>query len=75
MQSQWRYYRPFVSPFDPCPPQPVKRYVVPPNLQIHFQPPNLPQYPPLKALRRGVLWPMLYSPYEGGGDLPVGEER
>jgi spore coat protein JA len=29
-----------------------------------FQRPNLEQFPPMIALKRGVLWPALYSPYE-----------
>jgi spore coat protein JA len=62
---QERAWYPFVSPFDPCPPIRVKKYVVPPNQYILFQPPGLPQYPPREALKRGTLWPLLYSPYEG----------
>ncbi|HZG17484.1 MAG TPA: spore coat associated protein CotJA [Candidatus Bathyarchaeia archaeon] len=73
MQSQWRYWKPYISPFDPCPPQTVKRYVVPVNQYIVFQAPGLPQYPPHKALRRGTLWPSLYSPYDGRGDQGAGE--
>jgi spore coat protein JA len=73
VQSQWRYYKPYVSPYDPCPPQTVKRYVVPPNQFITFQPPNLPQYPPMQALKKGVLWPLLYSPYDGRGDRRTGD--
>jgi len=61
--SQWREWRPYVSPCDPCPPMWVKRYVVPPNLFIPFQPPNLPQFSLDEALYRGTLWPALYSPY------------
>ncbi|WP_277613416.1 spore coat associated protein CotJA [Brevibacillus humidisoli] len=68
MHSQIRIYYPYVSPFDPCPPMRVKTYVVPPQLFLGFQPENLAQYSPHKALRRGVLWPALYSPYEGRGD-------
>jgi len=64
MQNQVREWYPFVGPFDPCPPMRVKYYVVPPNLFIPFQPPNLPQFPLAEALRRGTLWPALYSPYE-----------
>lgn len=62
--NQWREYAPFVSPFDPCPPRRVKRYIVPPNQYMVFQRPNLEQFPPMIALKRGVLWPALYSPYE-----------
>lgn len=68
LHSQYRYYYPYVSPFDPCPPQRVKRYIVPINLFINFQPPNLPQFSPMEALKHGVLWPDLYSPYDGLGD-------
>jgi spore coat protein JA len=64
LNSQVREYYPYVSPFDPCPPQRVKTYMVPPNLFIGFQPPNLPQFQPMEALMYGVLWPALYSPYE-----------
>ncbi|ALS26877.1 spore coat protein CotJA [Paenibacillus sp. 32O-W] len=62
--SQYREYMPFIGPFDPCPPIRVKTYVVPPNQFIPFQPMNLPQFPLHEALRRGTLWPALYSPYE-----------
>ncbi|MBA4550771.1 spore coat associated protein CotJA [Thermoactinomyces vulgaris] len=60
---QQRVWYPYISPLDPCPPQRVKTYVVAPNQFLGFQPPGLPQYPPHKALRRGTLWPILYSPY------------
>jgi spore coat protein JA len=68
LHSEIRTYAPYVSPFDPCPPQRVKWYVVPPNLFMGFQPPNLPQFSPMEALQTGVLWPALYSTYEGRGD-------
>jgi spore coat protein JA len=29
-----------------------------------FQPPNLQQFPPKVALKKGTLWPALYDPYE-----------
>lgn len=64
MFSEYRYFRPFVSPFDPCPPKWVRRYIVPLQLFIGFQPPNLPQFSPTEALRHGTLWPALYSHYE-----------
>lgn len=63
MNSQTRVYFPYVSPFDPCPPIRVKTYQVPPQLFIGFQPENLPQFSPMEALKRGTLWPALYSPY------------
>jgi spore coat protein JA len=47
----------------------MKTFIVPPNLFLGFQPPNLPQFPPMEALHRGTLWPMLFSPYESRGDL------
>ncbi|UUZ80606.1 spore coat associated protein CotJA [Paenibacillus sp. P26] len=62
--DQVKEWYPFVGPFDPCPPITVKTYVTPPNLYIPYQPPGLPQFPPHEALRRGTLWPALYSPYE-----------
>ncbi|WNC17080.1 spore coat associated protein CotJA [Brevibacillus brevis] len=68
MYSQTRVYFPYVSPFDPCPPIRVKTYQVPPQLFMGFQPENLPQYPPMEALRRGVLWPALFSPYNPAPD-------
>ncbi len=64
MPHQYRYWYPFVSPFDPCPPIRVKKYSTPPQLFLGFQPPNLPQYPPKIALRAGTLWPVLFSPYK-----------
>ncbi|MFD1677436.1 spore coat associated protein CotJA [Alicyclobacillus fodiniaquatilis] len=63
--SQWREYRPYHSPFDPCSPR-LKRYVVAPNLFIEFQAEGLKQFSPHEALRRGTLWPDLYSPYPHG---------
>jgi spore coat protein JA len=63
MIDQVRYYQPYISPYDPCPPMKVKSYVVPPNVLIPFQPMNLPQFPPYEALKTGTLWPILYSPY------------
>jgi spore coat protein JA len=33
---------------------------------LGFQPPNLPQFSPQEALRKGTLWPILFSPYEPG---------
>lgn len=56
-------YMPFVSPFDPCPPIPVKTYSLQPSLFLGFQPPNLPQFSPYEALKHGTLWPILMSPY------------
>ncbi|WP_246026944.1 spore coat associated protein CotJA [Laceyella sacchari] len=61
--NQERTWYPYVSPFDPCPPLCKKTYVVPPNLFLGFQPPDLPQFPPNEALKRGTLWPIFYSPY------------
>ncbi|REK76452.1 spore coat associated protein CotJA [Paenibacillus paeoniae] len=72
--DQFRTYRPFLGPFDPCPPIQEKSYNVPPQLFISFQPPNLPQFSPYEALKYGTLWPALYGPYpdpsrkEAGGD-------
>lgn len=62
--NQVRYYKPFVGPFDPCPPILVKSYSTPPQLFISFQPPDLPQFSPIEALKHGTLWPSLFSPYD-----------
>ncbi|WP_245207914.1 spore coat associated protein CotJA [Sediminibacillus dalangtanensis] len=65
MFSQRKFYTPYTSPTDPCPPIEVKSYETPPQLYLGFQPPCLPQYATAKeALYRGTLWPALYSPYE-----------
>ncbi|MDI3327002.1 MAG: spore coat associated protein CotJA [Alicyclobacillaceae bacterium] len=65
MFTQQKVYHPYVGPFDPCPPVRIKTYQTPPQLYLGFQPPGLPQFPPREALRRGTLWPALFSPYEG----------
>ncbi|OXM15257.1 hypothetical protein CGZ75_00475 [Paenibacillus herberti] len=62
----YREWYPFRGPHDPCPPIGVKKYVIPPNQYILYQPTGLPQYPLEEALRLGTLWPALYSPYEPG---------
>lgn len=64
MSSQERVWVPFRGPFDPCPPIPYKTYVVPPNQYIAFQPSGWPQFSLPEALKKGTLWPALYSPYE-----------
>ncbi|MBP1995899.1 spore coat associated protein CotJA [Paenibacillus eucommiae] len=64
MYKQVRVYFPYVSPCDPCPPIREKAYLVPPQLFMSFQPPGLPQFSPYEALKRGTLWPALFSPYE-----------
>lgn len=62
--NQVGFFIPVRGPFDPCPPIKVKTYSLPPNLFIAFQPPGLPQFSPMEALKLGTLWPALYSPYE-----------
>ncbi|HHY21936.1 MAG TPA: spore coat associated protein CotJA [Bacilli bacterium] len=62
--TQRKFYRPYVSPFDPCPPIKVKSYETPPHLYMGFQPRGLPQFEAYVALRHGTLWPALFSPYE-----------
>jgi spore coat protein JA len=71
--AQWRDYMPYVGSCDPCPPIRVKWYVVPPNQYIVFQPMNLPQYSLDEALRRGTLWPALYSPYPSRREVKGGK--
>lgn len=68
MYTNYKTWTPFVGPHDPCPPIRVKTYSTPPNLYMGFQPPNFPQYSPAEALRKGTLWPALFSPYESKGD-------
>ncbi|MCL6516057.1 spore coat associated protein CotJA [Alicyclobacillus sp.] len=63
MDRQWRTYETYRSPFDPCAPRP-KTYIVPPNQYYVMQPKGLRQFAPREALKRGTLWPDLYSPYE-----------
>ncbi|WP_078546019.1 spore coat associated protein CotJA [Litchfieldia alkalitelluris] len=64
MQHPFRKsYVPYSSPFDPCRPIPKKTYVIPPNIVIGFQPPNLPQFSPKEALYAGTLWKPFYDPY------------
>lgn len=64
MDKQWRMYTPYHSPMDPCPPLSPKYYVVPPNQYVVVQPKALRQFAPREALRRGTLWPDLFSPYQ-----------
>ncbi|ERM18946.1 spore coat associated protein CotJA [Brevibacillus laterosporus] len=64
MSRNRKAYFPFIGPCDPCPPQRVVTYETPPQLYLGFQPPNLPQFDPCKALCLGTLWPALYTPYE-----------
>ena len=65
-------YVPFRGLFDPCPPIGEKYYSTPPNLYLGFQPPNLEQFTPQEALRKGTLWKVFYdyydNPYKRGGD-------
>ncbi|RHW34702.1 spore coat associated protein CotJA [Lysinibacillus yapensis] len=63
MFTQFKYWKPFVGPFDPCPPIRIKSYSTPPQLYMTFQPPGLQQFAPTEALMHGTLWPQLYSPY------------
>lgn len=63
--STRKFYYPYVSPFDPCPPIRVKSYVTPPHLYLGFQPQNLPQFSPHDALKNGTLWPIFNDPYFG----------
>jgi len=63
MNTHHKSYQPYASPFDPCQPITTKTYSTPPHLYLRFQPPNLPQFTPLEALRAGTLWKDLYDPY------------
>ncbi len=59
--NQFKTYYPYHSPFDPCPPLTPKVYNTPPELYLTYQPMNLPQFSPMEALKKGTLWPSLYS--------------
>ncbi|MCP3738699.1 spore coat associated protein CotJA [Rossellomorea sp. BNER] len=63
MNSHYKSYQPYISPFDPCKPIRIKTYSTPPNLYLGFQPPGLPQFSPKEALRAGTLWKVFYDPY------------
>ncbi|QGS68522.1 spore coat associated protein CotJA [Oceanobacillus sp. 143] len=64
MSTEYKYWHPFISPFDPCEPIEVKSFNTPPQLYLGFQPPGLPQFEnPRDALFHGTLWPILVSPY------------
>ncbi|MBU8879127.1 spore coat associated protein CotJA [Bacillus sp. FJAT-29790] len=72
MYTHKKAYYPYVSPYDPCPPIKVKHYSTPPHLYMGFQPPNLPQFSPMDALRAGTLWKAFYDPYYGPYEKPKG---
>jgi spore coat protein JA len=63
MNTHFKTYHPYISPFDPCKPILEKAYSTPPHLYMGFQPPNLPQFTPLEALRAGTLWKDFYDPW------------
>lgn len=73
MSTPKKTYYPYVSPFDPCKPIKVKTYSTPPNLYMGFQPPNLPQFTPMEALRVGTLWKAFYDPYYSPLEKAKGE--
>ena len=63
------------SPFDPCPPIGCRYYSTPPNLYLGFQPPDLPQFSPAHALRKGTLWKVFYDYYDNPYRKGVGKSR
>lgn len=64
MFTQYKYWKPYISPYDPCKASKVKSYATPPQLYMGFQPYGLKQFnTPKEALYHGTLWPQLYSPY------------
>lgn len=62
--TSMKSYQPFHSKYDPCKPIGMKYYSTPPNLYLGFQPPNLKQYSPKEALKKGTLWPVFWDYYE-----------
>ncbi|MCP3025829.1 spore coat associated protein CotJA [Halobacillus sp. A5] len=63
MYTPIKWYHPYASTADPCPPIEWKYYQTPPNLYLGFQPTGLPQFPLKEALYKGTLWPVLFDPY------------
>ncbi|KUP06604.1 CotJA [Bacillus coahuilensis m2-6] len=63
MNSFYKNYIPYRSPFDPCPPIGKKVYSTPPQLYIGYQPYYLDQFNPKEALAAGTLWKKFYDPY------------
>jgi spore coat protein JA len=63
MNTHQKIFHPYSSPFDPCTPILEKTYSTPPHLYMGFQPPNLPQFSPMEALKSGTLWKAFYDPY------------
>ncbi|MCP3032695.1 spore coat associated protein CotJA [Halobacillus sp. A1] len=61
MYTPIKWYQPYVSTSDPCPPMRWKYYQTPPNLYLGFQPTGLPQYSLKEALCKGTLWPVLFD--------------
>ncbi|WP_226528356.1 spore coat associated protein CotJA [Metabacillus niabensis] len=57
-------YKPFHGLYDPCSPIGLKYYSTPPNLYIGFQQPNMKQFSPTEALKKGTLWPAFWDYYE-----------
>lgn len=62
--TQVKAWRPYHSPFDPCPPIDQKFYRTPINIYMNFQPPNLEQFSLEDALKYGTLWKAFYDHYE-----------
>jgi spore coat protein JA len=72
MHTRYKFYHPYISPFDPCPPMQIKSFSTPPHLYLGFQPPNLEQFSPQEALRAGTLWKVFYDPYYSPYEKPTG---
>lgn len=62
--STLKAYKPFHGLFDPCRPIEIKYYSTPPNLYLGYQQPNMPQFSPKEALKKGTLWPAFWDYYE-----------
>ncbi|RYM05377.1 spore coat associated protein CotJA [Sporolactobacillus sp. THM7-7] len=63
MPTYRKWFQPYVSPFDPCPPLGPVPYETPAQLYLGFQRPGMPQFSPFQSLSHGTLWPALYTPY------------
>lgn len=63
MPTYRKWFYPYISRYDPCPPLTPVAYETPVQLYLGFQPPGMQQFSPVQALSRGTLWVGLYTPY------------
>jgi spore coat protein JA len=64
MKNEVKAFEPIKGKYDPCTPIAEKTFVLPPQLYSEYQPVELPQFSAKEALKKGTLWPDLFSSYE-----------